>query len=42
MDGKGLEVENVFVEPLWRRLKYENICRKAYGTPIALRAGLEP
>ena len=42
VDGKGHEVDNVFVERLWRRLKYENICREAHGTPIALRAGLEP
>jgi putative transposase len=33
MDGKGRWVDNVFVERLWRSLKYEEIYLKAYGTP---------
>jgi putative transposase len=33
MDGKGRWVDNVFVERLWRSLKYEEIYLKAYETP---------
>lgn len=40
MDGKGRWVDNVFVERLWRSLKYENIYLRAYETPTELRAGL--
>jgi putative transposase len=32
MDGKGRWVDNVFVERLWRSLKYEEVYLKAYGT----------
>jgi putative transposase len=32
MDGKGRWVDNVFVERLWRSLKYEDIYLKAYGS----------
>jgi len=31
MDGKGRGVDNVFVERLWRRVKYEAVYLKAYG-----------
>lgn len=41
MDGKGRWVDNVFVERLWRSVKYEDIYLKAYETPVALRAGLD-
>jgi putative transposase len=41
MDGKGRWVDNVFVERLWRSVKYEDIYLRAYETPAALRAGLE-
>ncbi len=41
MDGKGRWVDNVFVERLWRSIKYEDIYLKAYETPVALRAGLD-
>ena len=41
MDGKGRWVDNVFVERLWRSVKYEDIYLKAYETPAELRAGLE-
>ena len=41
MDGKGRWVDNVFVERLWRSMKYEDIYLKAYETPVALRAGLD-
>jgi putative transposase len=40
MDGKGRWVDNVFVERLWRSVKYEDIYLRAYETPAQLRAGL--
>ena len=40
MDGKGRWVDNVFVERLWRSVKYEDIYLRAYETPRALRDGL--
>ncbi|MCC5888473.1 MAG: transposase, partial [Gammaproteobacteria bacterium] len=41
MDGKGRWVDNVFVERLWRSVKYEDVYLKAYETPAELRAGLD-
>ena len=41
MDGKGRWVDNVFVERLWRSVKYEDIYLKAYETPRALERGLD-
>ena len=40
MDGKGRWVDNVFVERLWRSVKYEDVSLRAYETPTELRAGL--
>jgi putative transposase len=40
MDGKGRWVDNVFVERLWRSVKYENVYLHAYETPAELRSGL--
>ena len=40
MDGKGRWVDNVFVERLWRSVKYEDIYLRAYETPAVLRTGL--
>ena len=40
MDGKGRWVDNVFVERLWRSVKYEDVYLRAYETPGQLRAGL--
>jgi putative transposase len=40
MDGKGRWVDNVFVERLWRSVKYEDVYLRAYETPTELRAGL--
>ena len=40
MDGKGRWLDNVFVERLWRSVKYEDIYLRAYETPTALGAGL--
>ncbi len=40
MDGQGRWVDNVFVERLWRSVKYEDVYLRAYETPAGLRAGL--
>ena len=40
MAGKGRWVDNVFVERLWRSVKYEDVYVSAYETPVQLRAGL--
>ena len=33
MDGKGRWIDNVFIERLWRSLKYEEVYLKAYTSP---------
>jgi putative transposase len=40
MDGKGRAIDNIFVERLWRTVKYEDIYVKAYADGWALEAGL--
>ena len=40
MDGKGRWVDNVFVERLWRSLKYEEVYLKAYETVSEARNGI--
>ena len=40
MDGKGRWVDNVFVERLWRSLKYEEVYLKAYDTVAQARMGI--
>ena len=40
MDGRGRWVDNVFVERLWRSVKYEDIYLKAYGSLTEARYGL--
>ena len=40
MDGKGRWVDNVFVERLWRSLKYEEVYLKAYKTTREAREGI--
>ena len=40
MDGKGRWMDNVFIERLWRTLKYEDVYLKEYGTLCDLRQGL--
>ena len=40
MDGKGRWVDNVFVERLWRSVKYEEIYLHAYQTPREVKAAL--
>ena len=41
MDGKGRWMDNVFIERLWRSVKYEDIYLKGYGRISDLRKGLE-
>jgi len=40
MDGRGRWMDNVFIERLWRSLKYEYIYLHAFETGSELRAGL--
>jgi putative transposase len=40
MDGRGRFVDNIFIERLWRSLKYEDIYLKDYETVLALIEGL--
>jgi len=40
MDGKGAWRDNVFVERLWRSVKYEEVYLHAYETVADVRAGL--
>jgi len=41
MDGRGRALDNVFVERLWRTVKYEDIYLKDYAHVSDLQAGLE-
>ena len=40
MDGRGRALDNVFVERLWRSLKYEEVYLKAYRNVMEMEAGL--
>ena len=40
MDGRGRWIDNVFVERLWRSVKYEDVYLKAYDSIAAARQGL--
>ena len=40
MDGKGCWRDNVFIERLWRTVKYEEVYLKAYDTVSAAKASL--
>jgi putative transposase len=40
MDGKGHWIDNVFVERLWRSVKYEDLYLHAYETPREVKAAL--
>ena len=40
MDGRGRWMDNVFVERLWRTVKYEHVYLHDHATPRALAAGL--
>jgi putative transposase len=41
MDGRGRALDNIFVERLWRTVKYEDIYLKGYATVPALESGLD-
>jgi putative transposase len=41
MDGKGRWMDNVFIERLWRSVKYEEIYLKEHGTLPELEEGLK-
>jgi putative transposase len=40
MDGKGRALDNIFVERLWRSVKYEEVYPNDYASPRDARAGL--
>lgn len=40
MDGRGRAIDNVFIERLWRSLKYEDIYIHDYEDPRSLREGM--
>ncbi len=40
MDGKGRAFDNIFIERLWRSLKYENIYPSSYSTYSDTRIGI--
>lgn len=41
MDGRGRCMDNIFVERLWRSLKYEEVYLKDYASVTEARAGIE-
>lgn len=41
MDGKGRAIDNIFVERLWRSVKYENVYLQSYKDGKALHKGLK-
>jgi putative transposase len=40
MDGKGRFLDNIFIERLWRSLKYEEVFIKAYTSVAEARSGI--
>src|SRR6185295_2878206 len=40
MDGKGRCMDNIFIERLWRSLKYEEVYLNAYANVAEARAGI--
>ena len=40
MDGKGRFLDNIFIERLWRSLKYEEVFTKAYASVAEARLGI--
>jgi putative transposase len=40
MDGKGRYMDNIFVERLWRSLKYEEVYLNAYASVAEARTGI--
>lgn len=41
MDGKGRAIDNIFIERLWKSVKYENVYLKIYENGISLYTGLK-
>ena len=41
MDGNGRYQDNIFVERLWRTVKYEEVYLKAYASVLEAQRGLE-
>ena len=41
MDGKGRAIDNIFIERLWRTVKYENVYLQGYTNGISLYKGLK-
>lgn len=41
MDGRGRALDNIFVERLWRTVKYENVYLNDYQSVSDLRRGLK-
>jgi len=41
MDGRGRWLDNVFVERLWRSLKYEEVHLKVYANGLEARIGID-
>ena len=41
MDGRGRALDNVFIERLWRSMKYENIYLNEYESVQEVRAGIK-
>ncbi len=40
MDGRGRYQDNILMERLWRTVKYEEVCLKAYANGLEARRGL--
>jgi putative transposase len=40
MDGRGRFMDNIFIERLWRSIKYEEVHPKAYADGREARAGI--
>lgn len=40
MDGKGRAIDNIFIERLWRSVKYEDVYLQAYEDGISLHLGM--
>ncbi len=41
MDGKGRAIDNIFIERLWRTVKYEHIYLHVYEDGLCLYKGLQ-
>ena len=41
MDGRGRAIDNIFIERLWRTVKYENVYLHAYADGLELYKGLK-